>query len=157
MIEAERDGRGLMRGRVEILNGPNRGLSHPLEAFDRIIIGRGANVQLDLEGDATVSRMHAVLEFTPDYTLLRDMDSLNGTKVNGEKITEALLRSSDVLQIGKHSALHYFDERSDREDTTRYSHEEESTATSERTSDRTHPARAAHRASAGLLVHPNVG
>ncbi len=40
-------------------------------------------------GDTTVSRNHLALEYTSDTFLLRDMDSTNGTTLNGTRVKEA--------------------------------------------------------------------
>ena len=58
-------------------------------------VGRGADNQIVLEGDS-VSRRHA--ELTPDGRtwFVRDIDSANGTFVNGEKIgAERVLFETD--------------------------------------------------------------
>lgn len=62
-------------------------------------IGRGDqnDVQIVKPG---ISRKHAVLERTPDGYLLRDLESNNGTWVNGERITERVLENGDVVEIG---------------------------------------------------------
>jgi hypothetical protein len=50
--------------------------------------------------DPNVSRTHAELEFDGKVWLVRDLNSTNGTLVNGEDVTEAVLHSGDVLTIG---------------------------------------------------------
>ena len=51
---------------------------------------------------ATVSGSHAEFITRPDDQLvLRDLDSTNGTFVNGERITgEVLLQEDDIVQLG---------------------------------------------------------
>jgi pSer/pThr/pTyr-binding forkhead associated (FHA) protein len=75
----------------------------------------GSRILLDLEtttagrhpdsgiflDDITVSRRHAVLEPTTAGWHLRDVGSLNGTYVNGERVDDAVLSNGDELQIGK--------------------------------------------------------
>jgi pSer/pThr/pTyr-binding forkhead associated (FHA) protein len=50
--------------------------------------------------DPTVSRRHAVLALTPQGYLLTDQESGNGTRVNGEAISETLLKHGDRVDFG---------------------------------------------------------
>ncbi|MDQ3740168.1 MAG: FHA domain-containing protein [Actinomycetota bacterium] len=62
-------------------------------------IGRSQGCRL-VVADATVSRRHAVLKRTPEGIEVRDLGSLNGTWVNGWRVSRATLRPGDALQIG---------------------------------------------------------
>lgn len=71
--------------------------------------------------DKTVSRNHMEIEYTSDSFLLRDMESTNGTFLNGNKVKEAYLAPGDQIKIGN-TVLEFqaFDEKikiepSDRE------------------------------------------
>ncbi len=55
--------------------------------------------------DVTVSRKHASIRATPDGYMVRDEGSLNGTYVNNERISSAILRSGDEVLIGKFRLL----------------------------------------------------
>ena len=67
----------------------------------RVTIGKASTYLLSLEHDATVSRLHAILENHGSAWSIRDLGSRNGTYVNGEKIfAERVLRSGDQLRIG---------------------------------------------------------
>jgi len=48
-----------------------------------------------------VSGVHCELTFREGYWYLRDMNSTNGTKVNGARVQEKLLHPNDKLTIGK--------------------------------------------------------
>ena len=49
-----------------------------------------------------VSRVHCRLTVAPDGTLeVRDLESTNGTCVNGERIEKARLKSGDRLGVGR--------------------------------------------------------
>ena len=49
-----------------------------------------------------VSRVHCRLTVAPDGTLeVRDLESTNGTFVNGERIEKARLESGDRLGVGR--------------------------------------------------------
>ncbi len=52
-------------------------------------------------GDDTVSRKHAVLLYKNGKFTLRDLDSSNGTYVNDEKITEAVISNGDMIRFGQ--------------------------------------------------------
>ena len=49
-----------------------------------------------------VSRVHCRLTVAPDGSLeVRDLESTNGTFVNGERVDRALLRRGDRLGVGR--------------------------------------------------------
>ncbi len=49
----------------------------------------------------TVSREQATLEFSETFFVLRDLDSTNGTKVNGQNIKEVSLKDRDIITFGR--------------------------------------------------------
>jgi DNA-binding CsgD family transcriptional regulator len=68
---------------------------------ERVTVGKSASNLVSLEHDATVSRLHAVLENLGHAWSIRDLGSRNGTYLNGEKISaERVLRSGDELRVG---------------------------------------------------------
>ncbi|HVE74624.1 MAG TPA: DUF3662 and FHA domain-containing protein [Mycobacteriales bacterium] len=69
----------------------------PLEG--NIVIGRGPESDLQLP-DTGVSRRHAEVRRTGAQVQLVDLDSTNGTEVNGRAITQARLHDGDQIQIG---------------------------------------------------------
>jgi pSer/pThr/pTyr-binding forkhead associated (FHA) protein len=70
-------------------------------------IGRGLHADLRLD-ENSVSRRHAVLVNRQSGVRLLDDRSSNGTFVNGRRITQAELRSGDVLVLGR-VVLRYLD------------------------------------------------
>src|SRR5260370_37720644 len=50
--------------------------------------------------DPSVSNRHAQLELSGDTYRLKDLDSTNGTKVNGVPITQTALRFEDRIRFG---------------------------------------------------------
>ena len=62
-------------------------------------IGRGWGCDLRVR-DPSVSREHAELAVRGGVCRIRDMHSLNGTAVNGRRVTVADVRHGDVLTLG---------------------------------------------------------
>lgn len=71
-----------------------------LEPSSRARIGRGAENEVVLD-DPRSSRVHAILSKSGADWILTDMDSRNGTRLNGLPVHEAALRSGDRIEIGR--------------------------------------------------------
>lgn len=80
-------------------NGDVRTLSS--KGYDSLLIGRTDECNLCFEDDASVSRTHARIEINPSVCYLHDLNSSNGTFVNGTRIQEAILNRDDVITIGR--------------------------------------------------------
>ena len=63
-------------------------------------IGRSTGAEFMLDAPL-VSRLHCQLSATNDAIQVKDLDSTNGTFVNGKRITSATLRAGDVLKVGR--------------------------------------------------------
>lgn len=63
------------------------------------IIGRGRGASLQIP-QALVSRQHCELSFADGKLRVRDLGSLNGTVVEGKKITDVEIASGQTLSIG---------------------------------------------------------
>jgi pSer/pThr/pTyr-binding forkhead associated (FHA) protein len=48
-----------------------------------------------------VSRLHCRLTLQDDGVLVEDLDSTNGTFVNGSRVRKGLLASGDLLRVGR--------------------------------------------------------
>lgn len=72
----------------------------PLRIGDFFAIGRDPSAQLRLD-DAYASSRHARIERRGGTFVLRDMQSRNGTFLNGSRITEATLTVNDRLRFGE--------------------------------------------------------
>jgi len=66
---------------------------------DRTTIGRGTKNEVVIP-DIAMSRQHFAIERRAEGFMLRDLDSGNGTQLNGRRITSAQLRSGDVIEAG---------------------------------------------------------
>ena len=70
-------------------------------AGDRVTLGKGDENDVVLE-DATVSRLHAVLEQFGAGWCVTDLGSSNGTFLNGERIwAQQRLRHGDEVRVGR--------------------------------------------------------
>jgi diguanylate cyclase (GGDEF)-like protein len=71
------------------------------------VIGRAPNVELRLEDDG-ISRTHARVRAETGRAWVEDMQSRNGTFVNGAKIAKATeLRDGDKIQVGRGTVLRF--------------------------------------------------
>ncbi|MCW8141529.1 MAG: protein kinase [Planctomycetota bacterium] len=67
-----------------------------------LVIGRSLTVDLSVD-DLRVSRRHCRIEHGEKGVAALDLRSANGTYVNGQRVTKALLRPGDTLQVGNSS------------------------------------------------------
>ncbi len=86
----------------------------PLEK-ERIILGRKADNDIQVDNLA-VSGQHAAIITILNDSFLEDLDSTNGTYVNGKLVKKHALKNSDVITIGKHELKYVNDEASDEDD-----------------------------------------
>jgi hypothetical protein len=86
-------------GVLAVMRGPEAG-SRYLLSVGVTTLGRHPDNDIFLD-DVTVSRRQAEITATGYTFTVRDLDSLNGTYLNGERTEEAVLHSGDELQIGK--------------------------------------------------------
>ena len=67
-----------------------------------LTLGRGGQNDLVLEGDDFASARHARIESRGDGVWVQDLDSTNGTYVNGARVLGAQrLDPGDVLRVGE--------------------------------------------------------
>ncbi|MBQ1286536.1 MAG: FHA domain-containing protein, partial [Aeriscardovia sp.] len=76
-----------------------------------INVGRSMKADILLD-DPTVSRRHAVFTKVGGTYVLKDLDSLNGTYVNGSRIDSLELHSGDAIMIGRFKMLFYLKDHS---------------------------------------------
>jgi len=73
--------------RLVITSGPKVGLEVPLGTSDSLSIGRSSESGLVIRDDYTSSH-HARLSKRGDIWTIQDLDSTNGTFLNGERLTD---------------------------------------------------------------------
>ena len=84
---------------IKVLHGADRG--RVFESLDPpLTIGReeGNSIQLN---DERVSRCHLKIQRDNDRMVLTDLDSTNGTKVNGSECQLKILRHGDLIAVGR--------------------------------------------------------
>ena len=74
------------------------GQTHPLDKR-RVVIGRSKECDIQVT-DPNVSRRHAVLRQEGTTFWVVDLDSTNGTEVNGRRIKRAKLEAGDTIVVG---------------------------------------------------------
>jgi hypothetical protein len=84
---------------LRILDGADRGRTFE-DLPTPVTIGReeGNSIQLN---DERVSRFHLKIQEDHDKVVLTDLESTNGTKVNGEEIQLRILRYGDLIAVGR--------------------------------------------------------
>ena len=84
---------------LRVLDGADRGRVYG-ELTPPVTIGReeGNTIQLN---DERVSRFHLKIQEDHEKLVLTDLESTNGTKVNGEDIQLRILRFGDMITIGR--------------------------------------------------------
>ena len=81
-----------------LLEQSGAGLAHPIRGS--MTVGRGPGCDISLS-DPAVSRSHVEVRVEGSTVVVEDLDSANGTAVNGEPIDSARrLESGDVIEIG---------------------------------------------------------
>jgi len=74
--------------------------TYDLPADRTVVVGRAVTSDLAVI-DPTISRRHAELRLTPDGVTVKDLESSNGTFINGDRIGEAVLKPNDSVTFGK--------------------------------------------------------
>ena len=95
----------VMAGRklkLTVVTGVEKGREYQLELMERATLGRAGSCDLSLDNDVEVSTQHALLQISQDKVSVLDLNSTNGTLVNGVPIHNAYpLRSGDLLMLGR--------------------------------------------------------
>ncbi|MBI4041510.1 MAG: FHA domain-containing protein [Deltaproteobacteria bacterium] len=88
-----------IKAKLMVLEGKSPHTSYDLQGKE-MVIGRDAACDLFLDDDK-ISREHAKILLQAEGYVLEDLNSMNGTYVNHQKITSPhLLKSSDHIQLG---------------------------------------------------------
>jgi pSer/pThr/pTyr-binding forkhead associated (FHA) protein len=88
---------------LRVIDGADRGRVFA-DLATPVTIGReeGNTIQLN---DERISRYHVKIQEDQAKLILTDLDSTNGTKVNGEDVQLRLLRFGDLISLGRSTLL----------------------------------------------------
>jgi len=86
---------------LEIRSGPSAGRKVSLESGGSARIGRSALADVVFSHDTHMSGVHFVVECDEKGCVLRDLNSSNGTLVNGARVITTLLSSGDTVVAGE--------------------------------------------------------
>ncbi|HXD87942.1 MAG TPA: FHA domain-containing serine/threonine-protein kinase [Urbifossiella sp.] len=88
---------------LAVTEGPNAGLMLRLDRRDNFVVGRSQSTSALLPvKDPYLSRFHFVVEVNPPRLRVMDLNSRNGTFVNGERIAKATeIRDGDRIKAGR--------------------------------------------------------
>ena len=89
---------------LKVCRGLKRREDCILSGKGEFLIGRSIESDLILR-DRTVSRRHAAIFRTERGWKIRDLDSANGTYVNGRKTSESAIKPGDIVIVGKATLL----------------------------------------------------
>src|SRR4051812_19967767 len=79
---------------VALGDGPNLVLDKPI-----LLVGRHQECDVQIPS-RKISRKHCCIAQVSDYVVVKDLNSTNGIRVNGERLPEIVLRHGDELTIG---------------------------------------------------------
>ena len=85
-------------GELIVQSGRQNGARRPLQ-IPLTVIGKAAGCDIRLNS-TNIGEMHCLLVHGPTGLMIRDLDSANGTFVNGERTTSLNLKDGDLLTIG---------------------------------------------------------
>jgi pSer/pThr/pTyr-binding forkhead associated (FHA) protein len=84
---------------ITILNGEETGRTYEWSSENGIRIGRNAANDFVI-ANASVSGEHCIIEPCDGGWRIKDNDSTNGTRLNDQRITMAMLHRNDVIAFG---------------------------------------------------------
>ncbi len=89
---------------LRVLDGADRGRAYH-DLTTPVTIGRedGNSIQLN---DERISRFHVKIQEDQEKLVLTDLESTNGTRVNGEDTQLRILRYGDVISVGRSVLLY---------------------------------------------------
>ena len=94
-----------MRITLKVIDGPHKGQVYTFAGHDTFLVGRSKRAHFRLPTkDRYFSRVHFLIEVNPPQCRLMDMNSRNGTFVNGKRVEMADLKDKDQIRAG-HTVL----------------------------------------------------
>jgi serine/threonine-protein kinase len=91
-----------MQVRLTVIDGPQRGREFTFAERANFIVGRSTKAHFRIgTDDKFFSRFHFMVEVNPPACQLLDLQSRNGTKVNGAAVQTVALKDGDLIQAGQ--------------------------------------------------------
>lgn len=101
-----------MEAVLRVTSGPHEGEEFVIGREATFVVGRSSRAAIPMTRDLRLSRNHFKIEPSPPFCELIDLGSTNGTKLNGHRVTRAVLRDGDVIAAGDSSfEIHFRPER----------------------------------------------
>ncbi len=88
---------------VTVIFGGKEEKVYPLDS-SRLVVGREPKCEIQID-NLGISREHCAFSQRGEAFLVQDLNSSNGTYVNGKKITEHFLNNDDEIIIGKYRLI----------------------------------------------------
>jgi hypothetical protein len=85
--------------KLQVLSGPMAGQSYELKV-DTTTVGRVEDNAFQI-ADPSVSSHHCEILLKGADVVIRDLNSTNGSFINGDKITESVLKPGQTLRLGQ--------------------------------------------------------
>lgn len=100
-----------MRAMVEVRWGRAHGQKAVLEPGTSLRVGRTKRADFVVEEDRQMSGLHFEIKWDGARCALRDLNSMKGTLLNGERVGEAAVEHGDWIQAGSTNLMVYFEEK----------------------------------------------
>jgi pSer/pThr/pTyr-binding forkhead associated (FHA) protein len=85
--------------KLVVLSAGMTGRTHELKA-DKTTIGRVEDNTFQI-AEASVSSHHCEVLLRGSDVVIRDLNSTNGTYINGEKVSESVIKPNQILRLGQ--------------------------------------------------------
>src|SRR5271157_1553989 len=86
---------------LEVKSGPWAGKGVRLQSGQSVRVGRTQKSDFVISGDSHLSGLHFTIELDENNCRLRDVNSRNGTLLNGQAVTTAFIQSGDTIVAGE--------------------------------------------------------
>ena len=92
---------------VTVISGPRTGLTFVIKPNSGLTLGRSPDADIQII-DTGISRKHIHMHFVDETVFVEDLDSANGTYVNGEQLRREMeIRNGDQISIGVSTVLKF--------------------------------------------------
>jgi len=85
---------------LKIVSGPHEGEQFTFDSHHTLVVGRAPDAQWQVIKDPYFSRYHFRVETNPPECRLIDLESTNGTRVNGNRVSDVPLADGDRIECG---------------------------------------------------------